>query len=76
MFTRTRRNQEQYLAKLRNEQRLIVEELKNKTAYYTTKSLLDRYGVQTQALNNNNGNDMMPPQGTHFTFVAESETRC
>lgn len=36
-------NIETKLASLRKKQKLKVEELKKKTAYYSTKSLLERY---------------------------------
>lgn len=42
-YTRKQSREEANLASLRAEQKLKVEELKKKTSYYTTKSLLDRY---------------------------------
>ncbi|KAJ2960797.1 hypothetical protein NQZ79_g3814 [Umbelopsis isabellina] len=42
-YTRKQTNEESNVASLRAQQKLKVEELKKKTAYYTTKSLLERY---------------------------------
>ncbi|ORZ00340.1 hypothetical protein BCR43DRAFT_485056 [Syncephalastrum racemosum] len=43
LFVKRQSYIESKLSTLRREQKLKVEELKKKTAYYTTKSLLDRY---------------------------------
>ncbi|KAH8553561.1 hypothetical protein BGW37DRAFT_549483 [Umbelopsis sp. PMI_123] len=42
-YSRKQANEESNLSNLRAQQKLKVEELKKKTSYYTTKSLLDRY---------------------------------
>ncbi|ORY07089.1 hypothetical protein K493DRAFT_332877 [Basidiobolus meristosporus CBS 931.73] len=42
-YTRKRINEETHLENLKTKQRQKVEELKKKTAYYSTKNLLDRY---------------------------------
>ncbi|KAI9484365.1 hypothetical protein BDB00DRAFT_152365 [Zychaea mexicana] len=44
-YTRKQTNEEANLAALRAQQKLKVEELKKKTSYYTTKSLLERYDL-------------------------------
>jgi hypothetical protein len=40
---------ESQLSLLRADQRLKVEELKKKTAYYSTKTLLERYDVRKKS---------------------------
>ncbi|KAI8584700.1 hypothetical protein K450DRAFT_217565 [Umbelopsis ramanniana AG] len=42
-YNRKQANEESNLSSLRSKQKLKVEELKKKTSYYTTKSLLERY---------------------------------
>ncbi|KAG0001447.1 hypothetical protein BGZ79_004637 [Entomortierella chlamydospora] len=42
-YKRAKTNEESQLSLLRADQRLKVEELKKKTAYYSTKTLLERY---------------------------------
>ncbi|KAF9182561.1 hypothetical protein BGZ51_004681 [Haplosporangium sp. Z 767] len=42
-YKRAKTNEESQLSVLRADQRLKVEELKKKTAYYSTKTLLERY---------------------------------
>ncbi|KAF9430001.1 hypothetical protein BGZ76_001000 [Entomortierella beljakovae] len=42
-YKRAKTNEEAQLSMLRADQRLKVEELKKKTAYYSTKTLLERY---------------------------------
>ncbi|KAG0174924.1 hypothetical protein DFQ28_003651 [Apophysomyces sp. BC1034] len=44
-YTRKQKNEEVGLVALRAQQKLKVEELKKKTSYYTTKSLLERYDL-------------------------------
>ncbi|KAI7847695.1 hypothetical protein BDC45DRAFT_525281 [Circinella umbellata] len=44
-YTRKQTNEEANLGALRAQQKLKVEELKKKTSYYTTKSLLERYDL-------------------------------
>ena len=48
-YTRKQTNEEANLGTLRAQQKLKVEELKKKTSYYTTKSLLERYDPQAAA---------------------------
>ncbi|KAK9703475.1 hypothetical protein K7432_010706 [Basidiobolus ranarum] len=65
-YNRKRVNEETHLENLKTKQRQKVEELKKKTAYYSTKNLLDRYdtpnklklgkpleGLKTPMQNNN-----------------------
>ncbi|KAG0033463.1 hypothetical protein BGZ81_008416 [Podila clonocystis] len=47
-FKRAQTNEESQLNLLRADQRLKVEELKKKTAYYSTKTLLERYDPSSQ----------------------------
>ncbi|KAG0332421.1 hypothetical protein BG004_001276 [Podila humilis] len=47
-FKRAQSNEESQLGLLRADQRLKVEELKKKTAYYSTKTLLERYDPSSQ----------------------------
>ncbi|ORX93297.1 hypothetical protein K493DRAFT_408460 [Basidiobolus meristosporus CBS 931.73] len=48
-YNRKRLNEENQLENLRVKQRQKVEELKKKTAYYSTKTLLDRYDTPVKA---------------------------
>ncbi|KAG0340027.1 hypothetical protein BG000_000819 [Podila horticola] len=47
-YKRKKSNEESELSILRADQRLKVEELKKKTAYYSTKTLLERYDPSSQ----------------------------
>ncbi|KAG0034002.1 hypothetical protein BGZ81_006514 [Podila clonocystis] len=47
-YKRKKSNEESQLSILRADQRLKVEELKKKTAYYSTKTLLERYDPSSQ----------------------------
>ncbi|KAF9330132.1 hypothetical protein BG006_006872 [Podila minutissima] len=47
-YKRAQTNEESQLSLLRADQRLKVEELKKKTAYYSTKTLLERYDPSSQ----------------------------
>ncbi|KAF9128271.1 hypothetical protein BGW39_005215 [Mortierella sp. 14UC] len=47
-YKRAKTNEESELSLLRADQRLKVEELKKKTAYYSTKTLLERYDPSSQ----------------------------
>ncbi|KAF8988623.1 hypothetical protein BGZ52_006679 [Haplosporangium bisporale] len=47
-YKRAQTNEESQLNLLRADQRLKVEELKKKTAYYSTKTLLERYDPSSQ----------------------------
>ncbi|KAF9424157.1 hypothetical protein BGZ94_008075 [Podila epigama] len=47
-YKRKKSNEESQLGLLRADQRLKVEELKKKTAYYSTKTLLERYDPSSQ----------------------------
>ncbi|KAG0329778.1 hypothetical protein BGZ99_000514 [Dissophora globulifera] len=51
-YKRKKTNEESELAMLRADQRLKVEELKKKTAYYSTKTLLERYDSSSQQRSN------------------------
>ncbi|KAF9927147.1 hypothetical protein FBU30_003462 [Linnemannia zychae] len=50
-YKRAKTNEESQLSLLRADQRLKVEELKKKTAYYSTKTLLERYDPSSQRPN-------------------------
>ncbi|KAG0364579.1 hypothetical protein BC939DRAFT_174366 [Gamsiella multidivaricata] len=50
-YKRAKTNEESQLSMLRADQRLKVEELKKKTAYYSTKTLLERYDPSSQRSN-------------------------
>ncbi|KAF9907816.1 hypothetical protein EC991_010508 [Linnemannia zychae] len=52
-YKRAKTNEEAQLSLLRADQRLKVEELKKKTAYYSTKTLLERYDPSSQQLRPN-----------------------
>ncbi|KAF9429821.1 hypothetical protein BGZ94_009349 [Podila epigama] len=54
-FKRAQTNEESELNLLRADQRLKVEELKKRTAYYSTKTLLERYDPSSQQQRVNNG---------------------
>ncbi|KAF7731532.1 hypothetical protein EC973_009296 [Apophysomyces ossiformis] len=47
-YMRKQKNEETRLVALRAQQKLKVEELKKKTSYYTTKSLLERYDLSNK----------------------------
>ncbi|KAG0337626.1 hypothetical protein BG004_007566 [Podila humilis] len=47
-YKRKKSNEESQLSLLRADQRLKVEELKKKTAYYSTRTLLERYDPSSQ----------------------------
>ncbi|KAF8944203.1 hypothetical protein BGZ47_004534 [Haplosporangium gracile] len=47
-YKRAKTNEESQLSLLRADQRIKVEELKKKTAYYSTKTLLERYDPSSQ----------------------------
>ncbi|KAI7881113.1 hypothetical protein K492DRAFT_177412 [Lichtheimia hyalospora FSU 10163] len=49
-YSRKQTNEESNLAALRAQQKLKLEELKKKTSYYTTKSLLERYDLTAAAM--------------------------
>ncbi|KAG0057227.1 hypothetical protein BGZ83_000640 [Gryganskiella cystojenkinii] len=63
-YRRAKTNEEAQLQLLRADQRLKVEELKKKTAYYSTKTLLERYDSSSQQQRSNgprlNGPDGRP----------------
>ncbi|ORX62387.1 hypothetical protein DM01DRAFT_1331814 [Hesseltinella vesiculosa] len=48
-YTKKQSSEESHLATLRAQQKLKVEELKKKTSYYTTQSLLERYDAEAMA---------------------------
>ncbi|KAG0213600.1 hypothetical protein BGX28_004017 [Mortierella sp. GBA30] len=52
-YKRAKTNEESQLNLLRADQRLKVEELKKKTAYYSTKTLLERYDPSSQQQRSN-----------------------
>ncbi|KAK5828069.1 hypothetical protein F5H01DRAFT_332848 [Linnemannia elongata] len=52
-YKRAKTNEESQLSLLRADQRLKVEELKKKTAYYSTKTLLERYDPSSQQQRSN-----------------------
>ncbi|KAI9022302.1 hypothetical protein CLU79DRAFT_860637 [Phycomyces nitens] len=52
VYTRRQSNEEARLTTLRAQQKLKVEELKKSTAYYTTKSLLERYDEKKEQMKN------------------------
>ncbi|KAF9094023.1 hypothetical protein BGX29_009700 [Mortierella sp. GBA35] len=54
-YKRAKSNEESQLSLLRADQRLKVEELKKKTAYYSTKTLLERYDPSSQQQQRSNG---------------------
>ncbi|KAG0255067.1 hypothetical protein BG011_005336 [Mortierella polycephala] len=57
-YKRAKSNEESQLSVLRADQRLKVEELKKKTAYYSTKTLLERYDPSSQNHRSNGARPM------------------
>ncbi|KAF9937372.1 hypothetical protein BGZ65_001551, partial [Modicella reniformis] len=64
-YKRAKSNEESQLSLLRADQRLKVEELKKKTAYYSTKTLLERYDPAALRPNGQRmpGQDIRPDSG-------------
>ncbi|KAF8966011.1 hypothetical protein BGZ46_000457, partial [Entomortierella lignicola] len=59
-YKRAKTNEESQLQLLRADQRLKVEELKKKTAYYSTKTLLERYDPSSKPNGRQTGPDGRP----------------
>ncbi|KAF9976758.1 hypothetical protein BGZ73_007893 [Actinomortierella ambigua] len=59
-YKRKKTNEENQLNLLRDSQRMKVEELKKKTAYYTTKTLLERYDPTVRSSSSPRGHDGKP----------------
>ncbi|KAK9722097.1 hypothetical protein K7432_002944 [Basidiobolus ranarum] len=73
-YNRKRLNEETHLETLKIKQRQKVEELKKKTAYYSTKNLLDRYDTPTKSKPGKNGNEG-PKTPLHNANLARAQGR-
>ncbi|KAI8596319.1 hypothetical protein EDD21DRAFT_388635 [Dissophora ornata] len=71
-YRRKKTNEESQLAMLRADQRHKVEELKKKTAYYSTKTLLERYDPSSQRPN---GPRVTGPDGRPVSISQNGQPR-
>lgn len=73
-YKRAKSNEESQLNVLRADQRLKVEELKKKTAYYSTKTLLERYDPSSQQ-QRMNGSRPTGPDGRSMPAAQNGQPR-
>ncbi|KAF9944176.1 hypothetical protein BGZ70_004950, partial [Mortierella alpina] len=73
-YKRAKFNEESQLTVLRADQRLKVEELKKKTAYYSTKTLLERYDPSSQH-QRSNGSRQTGPDGRPMPAAQNGQPR-